>query len=253
MSRLRLIYFLPFFTLALFAQSGEQINYTVSGKQYQGYFEDAGPGSPLILLVHDWDGLTDYEIKRSKMLKKLGYSVFAVDLYGAGIRPVLLEEKKKLSGELYSDRKKMRKLLQEALSEAKAQGADTKKCVAIGYCFGGSAVMELARSGEKLRGFVSFHGGLELPEGQNYNKVKGEILVFHGSADKAVPFERFAQMATDLESAGIKHEMITYSGADHAFSVFESDRYHPEADKKSWNRFIDYLDGVFGSELDLSR
>lgn len=90
---------------------GKKITYQVNGNEYEGYYVSKSPGTPLILLIHDWDGLTDYEVKRSNMLADLGYSVFAADLFGKGIRPVELDEKRKLTGELYSNRQKMRDLL----------------------------------------------------------------------------------------------------------------------------------------------
>ncbi|MBN1761073.1 MAG: dienelactone hydrolase family protein [Chitinispirillaceae bacterium] len=225
-----------------FAGESRSVSYMVDGKQYEGYFFDAGKKSPFILLVHDWDGLGDYEMKRSRMLSKIGYSVFATDLFGAGIRPSKMEDRQKLTGELYSDRKKMRALLHGALEEARNHGADITNSVAIGYCFGGAAVLELARSGEQLKGFVAFHGGLETPAGQDYSGTKGTILVLHGSADKAVPINQFAALAQKLESGGIAHEMILYGGADHAFTVFGGERYNENADLKSWQRFISFLE-----------
>lgn len=220
---------------------GHMVSYKVDGKPYEGYFIQPSPEAPLILLVHDWDGLTDYEIKRAGMLADLGYSVFAADLFGAGIRPAKVEENRKLTGELYSNREKMRALLYGALKAAKAQGADVRNAVAMGYCFGGSAVLEFARSGADLKGFVTFHGGLEIPEGQGYAGTRGKILIFHGSADTGVTMEQFAKLAVELEKNGVPHEMITYGGAPHAFTVFGSDRYREDADKKSWRRFTEFL------------
>lgn len=175
------------------------------------------------------------------MLADLGYAVFAADLFGAGVRPTKIADKRRLTNELYKDRGKMRSLLQGAIKTAKSKGADLNNAVGMGYCFGGTVVLELARSGENLKGFVTFHGGLETPEGQDYSETKGTILVFHGTADKAVTMEQFANLANDLEKENISHEMITYSGAPHAFSVFGSDRYREDADRKSWNRFTEFL------------
>ena len=129
-----------------------------------------------------------------------------------------------------------------ALDAAKAQGARVNNAVVAGYCFGGAAVLEFARSGADMKGFVTFHGGLETPQGQNYKNTKGQILVLHGTADSAVTMDQFAQLAKELESAGIPHEMITYGGAPHAFTVFGSDRYRKNADEKSWKRFLEFLE-----------
>jgi dienelactone hydrolase len=215
--------------------------YEVNGKPYEGYWAPAAAGAPLVLLVHDWDGLGDYEIKRAEMLQALGYSVFAADLFGAGVRPEAMEDRKRLTGELYQDRAKMRALLQGALAAARTKGADTGKAVAMGYCFGGAAVLELARSGADLKGFVAFHGGLTTPAGQDYTQAKGSFLILHGTADTSVTMDDFAALAKELEAKGLTHEMISYSGAPHAFTVFGSDRYREDADRKSWKRFTEYL------------
>ena len=162
------------------------MRYQADGQAFEGYYlAAADKQAPLVVLVHDWDGLNDYEIKRAEMLVALGYSVFAVDLFGAGIRPTAMEEKKKLTGALYQDRAKMRKLLQAGLAEAGKQGGRLDNAVALGYCFGGAAVLELARSGASLKGVVSVHGGLETPAGQDYKQTRASLLIQHGSADQA--------------------------------------------------------------------
>ena len=102
-------------------------------------------------------------------------------------------------------------------------------------------MLELARSGADLKGFATFHGGLKTPPGQNYAKTRGEILIMHGSADTAITMDQFADLAKELESAGVAHEMITYGGAQHAFTVFGQNRYQETADKKSWKRFTEFL------------
>ncbi len=223
------------------AAGGKPVVYEVNGAAYEGYYASAAAGAPFVLLVHDWDGLTDYEIKRADMLAEMGYTVFAVDLFGAGVRPTKMEDKRQHTGELYKDRDKMRALLNAALKAAQSQGANTGNAVAMGYCFGGAAVLELARSGAELKGFVSFHGGLSTPEGQDYSKTKGNLLILHGTADTAVSMAEFAALAAELEVKGVPHEMITYGGAPHAFTVFGQDRYRADADRKSWQRFTAFL------------
>ena len=215
--------------------------YEVDGQPYEGYFVSPAADAPLVLLIHDWDGLTDYEVKRSEMLADLGYAVFAADLFGRGVRPTEVKDKRQHTGELYKDREKMRKLMNGALVKAGELGANVNNALAAGYCFGGAAVLELARSGADLKGFATFHGGLKTPEGQNYTKTRGEILVMHGSADTAIPLDEFAALAKELEGEGIAHEMITYSGAQHAFTVFDGNRYQKSADQKSWRRFQEFL------------
>jgi len=224
--------------------SGKIVSYNVDGKSFEGYFVSSSPDAPLILMIHDWDGLTDYEVKRANMLADIGYAVFAADLYGAGVRPTELKDKRQLTEALYKDRKEMRVLLRGAIETAKSKGANTGNAVAIGYCFGGTAVLELARSGADMKGFVTFHGGLSTPEGQDYSKTKGRLLILHGSADTYVTMEQFAKLAGELEKQDVPHEMITYSSAPHAFTVFGSERYRGDADKKSWKRFTEFLNEV---------
>ncbi len=221
--------------------AGKTVTYEINGQPYEGYFVSPSPGAPLVLLIHDWDGLTDYEIKRAGMLAQMGYAVFAADLFGAGVRPTEVKDKRQHTGELYKDRAKMRALLNGALKQAGQEGADTTNAVAMGYCFGGAAVLEFARSGADLKGFVTFHGGLKTPEDQDYSRTKGQLLVLHGTADSAITMDQFAALANELEAQGVGHEMITYSGAPHAFTVFGSNRYREDADKKSWMRFSEFL------------
>ncbi|MDH3638283.1 MAG: dienelactone hydrolase family protein, partial [Gammaproteobacteria bacterium] len=148
----------PLYSLAAM---GERITYNLGGQAYEGYYVSPGANAPMVLLIHDWDGLTDYEVKRADMLAKMGYAVFAADLFGAGVRPTEVKDKRQHTGELYKDREKMRALMLGALDTAAAKGADTRNAVAMGYCFGGAAVLELARSGADLKGFATFHGGLK--------------------------------------------------------------------------------------------
>ena len=240
MKALSLLFLLVVFGTTSYA-SGMAVEYQVDGTTYQGYYSSPSADAPLVLMIHDWDGLTDYEIKRTEMLNKLGYAVFAADMFGKGVRPTATDEKRKLTGSLYKDRAKMRSLLAGAVAAAKQQGGNIANAVTIGYCFGGAVTLEHARSGAPMKGFVSFHGGLTTPEGQDYSQTKGNVLVLHGTADKAVSMQDFANLAVEMETAGISHEMITYSGAPHAFTVFGSERYRKDADEKSWQRFTEYL------------
>jgi len=221
--------------------AGSAVMYQVNGQSYEGYYISPTNKAPLIVLIHDWDGLTDYEVKRAHMLAEAGYAVFAVDLFGAGVRPTEMKDKRQHTGELYKDRDKMRALMNGALETARLRGARVENAVAAGYCFGGAAVLEWARSGANLKGFATFHGGLKTPAGQDYSQTKGFLLIMHGSADSAITMDQFAALTNELETAGVSHEMITYSGAQHAFTVFGGSRYQEEADKKSWKRFQEFL------------
>ncbi|PWI33190.1 dienelactone hydrolase [Vibrio albus] len=213
----------------------------IDGEPYEGYWAKADDGAPLVLLVHDWDGLTGYEEKRAEMLNNMGYNVFAVDLFGQGVRPTRVEDKRQHTGELYKDRDKLRRLMSAGLDKAGKLGGNLDNTVVMGYCFGGAAVLEAARAGMNARGFVTFHGGLKTPDGQNYSQTKSPVLILHGTADSAISMNDFAKLAEELEAYNVPHEMITYSGAPHAFTVWDTNRYRKDADDKSWQAFSNFL------------
>lgn len=238
---MKLVFGLILSCLSMFSVAGENRIYNVKGSDYEGYWAKVSDDAPLVLLIHDWDGLTDYEIQRAEMLNKLGYNVFAADLFGKGIRPTEVKDKKQHTGELYKDREKLRALMQGSLDFAAKLGGNADNVVVMGYCFGGAAVLESARAGMPAKGFVTFHGGLGTPDGQSYQNTSAPILVLHGTADSAIPMSQFAELAEQLEAAKVPHEMITYSGAPHAFTVFGSPRYREDADKKSWASFTEFL------------
>ena len=224
------------------AQAGEALTYVVDGETFEGYRSAAKSDSKgLVLIIHDWDGLTEYEMKRADMLAEMGYDAFAVDLFGKGNRPTDTNAKKKETGKLYQDRARMRSLILGGLQEARK--ASDEKTVVMGYCFGGAATLELARSGkaEGIAGYASFHGGLATPEGQAYPSDTPPILIAHGGADTSVTMDDVAALAGELESAGVNYEIQVYSGAPHGFTEFSSDRYQKRADEQSWKAFSDFL------------
>jgi dienelactone hydrolase len=228
----------PFVALA-----GDPFTYTVGGETFEGYQSTVKGGAKgLVIILHDWDGLTGYEKKRAEMLADLGYDAFAVDLFGKGNRPTDTAAKKQETGRLYQDRNRLRRLILGGLQEARRAG--DKKTVVMGYCFGGAATLELARSGEAkdIAGYASFHGGLETPEGQTYPSNTPPILIAHGGADTSVTMGDVAALASELESAKLTYEIQVYSGAPHGFTEFNSDRYQKRADEQSWKAFLDFLE-----------
>ncbi len=230
-----LLYIIPFVSFA------NTVIYNSSGDKYEGYFKLKSKDAPTVFIIHDWDGLTEYETKRADMLFDLGFSVFAIDLFGQGVRPTENKDKAQHTGELYKDRAKMRRLMVAAVKEAKKKGLNTNKMVVMGYCFGGAAALEFARSGQKAEAFASFHGGLKTPEGQNYKKTKSQVLIYHGTADDHITMKEFADLAEELEQSKVPHEMITYGNAPHAFTVFGSPAYRKDSDMSSWNHFTAFL------------
>jgi dienelactone hydrolase len=224
------------------AQAGEAVTYVVDGENFEGYRSAAkGETKGLVLIIHDWDGLTKYEAQRADMLADMGYDAFAVDLYGKGNRPVDTVAKKKETGRLYQDRARMRSLIVGGLQEARKGGDGT--AVVMGYCFGGAATLELARSGraQGVSGYATFHGGLSTPEDQAYPSDTPPILVAHGGADTSVTMDDVAALSRELESAGVQYEIQVYSSAPHGFTEFGSDRYQKRADEQSWDAFSDFL------------
>ncbi len=231
------IAFLPFSAMA-----GSSINYSVNGEEFEGYSAKAtGTSKGTVVIIHDWDGLTDYEKKRANMLASLGYDAFALDLFGTGKLPKSIDENKAMTSRLYKDRERMRSLLIAGLGEAKR--ISSARTVVIGYCFGGAAALEMARSGsaKDISGYVTFHGGLKTPKGQSYPKDTPPILIAHGGADKAVTMEHVADLSRELEATGIAYEIEVYSGAPHAFTVFDSNRYRKSADEKAWAALREFL------------
>jgi dienelactone hydrolase len=224
------------------ARAGEAVDYAVGSETFEGYRAPAeGESKGVVVVIHDWDGLTEYEQKRADMLAGLGYDAFAIDLFGKGNRPADIEARKKETGRLYQDRERMRALILGGLAEAR-KGSEAKTVV-MGYCFGGTATLELARSGKAdgVVGYTSFHGGLETPKGQSYPRGTAPILIAHGGADTSVTMEHVAALAKELEDAGVEYEIEIYSGAPHGFTEFDSDRYQKRADELSWDAFTDFL------------
>ena len=236
--------------LATAAQAGEAVTYQSDGADYEGYYAAAeGDSKGLVVVIHDWDGLTDYEEKRADMLAAMGYDAFAVDLYGKGNRPEAIEDRKAETGKLYENRELMRTLILAGIEAARGQ-SETDGAVVMGYCFGGAAVLELARSGqaENVKGYATFHGGLSTPDGQSYSEGTAPILIAHGGADSGIPITDAADLAQRLEETGVTYELEVYSGAPHGFTVFGSDRYQELADTKSWTSFTNFLERNLAGE-----
>lgn len=228
--------------LPLAVQAGESVTYSVGGAEFEGYSAPAkGDSKGLVVIIHDWDGLNDYEEKRAEMLAEMGYDAFAVDLFGKGNRPADVDARRAETGKLYSDREKMRSLLMGGLAAARERAGGP--AVVMGYCFGGAAVLEMARSGqaEDIVGYASFHGGLATPEGQSYPASTPPLLIAHGGADTAITMDDVAALSKELEAGGLAYEIQVYSGAPHAFTVFGSGAYREVADTQSWRTFQDFL------------
>jgi dienelactone hydrolase len=197
---------------------------------------------PAVLVVHQWKGLGSYEKKRAEMLAKLGYNVFAVDIYGKGIRPANPQDAATEAAKYKENRTLLRARVLAGLEQLKRHPlTDTKKIGAIGYCFGGTTALELARSGADVTGVVSFHGGLSAPTPAQPGAIKARVLALHGADDPFVPPAEVAGFEEEMRKARVDWQLIAYGGAVHSFTDWDagSDNskgaaYNEKADHRSW-------------------
>jgi len=234
----------------------ENIEYKDGSVTLEGYiaydesFKDTRPG---IIVVHEWTGINDYTKMRCEMLAKLGYFAFAADIYGKGNRPKSGEEAGKLASLYKNDRVLMRQRINLALDELKKQKlVNTDKIAAIGYCFGGTVALELARSGADIKGIVSFHGGLDTPNPADAKNIKAKILVLHGGDDPYVNAEQVSSFKKEMVDAGVDYQIFIYGGAVHSFTNPNSGNdpskgaaYNERADKRSWEAMKTFFTEIF--------
>jgi dienelactone hydrolase len=208
---------------------------------------------PVVLIVHDWDGLGSYERSRAEQLAKLGYLAFAVDVYGKGVRPKDVAGASAESGKWYQDNKGLRRRLRLGLEAAlKHPMANSSKVAAIGYCFGGMSVLELARSGAPVKGVVSFHGSLGTADPSQAKNIKGKVLVLHGAADPMVGEDQVKAFEKEMRDARVSYKLVKYPGAVHAFTVPDASKwglpaakYDAKADRSSWDEMRRFFAGIF--------
>lgn len=216
-------------------------------------YDDSVSGSrPGIVVVHQWKGLGDYEKKRAEMLAGLGYVAFCADIYGQGVRPATAEAAGREAGRYKSDRALLRRRVQAALDELRRlPQTDGRKVGAIGYCFGGTTVLELARSGADVSAVVSFHGGLSSPTPADARNIKARVLALHGADDGFVPAPEVAAFQKEMRDAGVDWEFVAYGGAVHSFTDWSADgslpgaKYNAKADARSWQAMKAFLAEAF--------
>ncbi len=223
----------------------KDLEYHLGGRDYVGYlvFDNAVKGTkPGVLVAHNWMGITQVTRDRADDVAKLGYVAFAADIYGKGIRPKNTDEAASLAGGLKKDRLIIRMRMQQALKVLREQAdVDAKRIAVIGYCFGGTAALELARTGAELKSVVSFHGGLDSPKPEDGKRIKAKLLILHGADD---PFEKAQDLAAfeaELRDARLDWQLVKYGNAVHAFTEKEAGNdnskgaaYNELADKRSW-------------------
>lgn len=208
---------------------------------------------PAVLIVHQWKGLGAYEKRRARMLAELGYTVLAVDIYGKGIRPETAAAAGALAGKYKGDRALLRARVAAGLELLKQdKTVDPKRIAAIGYCFGGTTVLELARSGADVAGVVSFHGGLNTPTPQDAKNIKGRVLALHGADDPFVKPDEVQAFADEMREAKVDWQLVAYGGAVHSFtdSGAGSDNskgaaYNEKADQRSWAAMKSFFAEIF--------
>jgi len=250
-----------FCVAALFAPStwaavkGEEVQYRDGGVVMKGYlaYDDAVKGKrPGILVVHEWWGHNEYARKRARMLAGLGYTALAVDMYGNGKTTDHPDTAGKFSGEVRKNLPLMTARFHAARRVLAAhKTVDAKRIAAIGYCFGGAVVLEMARQGEDLAGVVSFHGLLDTDHPAQPGKVVAQVLVLTGADDPFVPAVSVAAFKKEMDAAGANYRVISYPGAKHSFTNPDADAfgkkfniplaYNSAADKASWQESQNFL------------
>ncbi len=257
---LLLIYVL---TMALSARAGivfKPIEYQQGETVLEGLsvYDDSLAGKrPAVLVVHQWMGLGEYEKKRAEMLAKLGFNVFAVDIYGKGIRPRNPSEAAAMAGKYKADRALLRARVQAGLKVlAGHEFTDPTRIGAIGYCFGGTTALELARSGAEVAGVVSFHGGLSTPNPDDAKNIKAKVLVLHGADDPHVPPAEVAAFEEEMRKGGVDWQLTAYGSAVHSFTDWGAGNdnakgaaYNERADRRSWESMRQFFAEVFKKKL----
>lgn len=253
MSR-RALFISIFLTITINAQAElkrETVSYKEGDTTLEGYlvYDDRYPYKrPGILVIHEWLGLNDYIKSRADQLAELGYIAFAADIYGKGIRPSTTEEAAKESSKYKANRLLLRSRGLAALQILKeTNNVDQERLGAVGYCFGGTTVLELARSSDELKTVVSFHGGLSNPAPQRARNIKAKILILHGNEDPYVSPSEVMSFRNEMNQAGIPFEFIGFPGIVHGFTNpsntgnIPGALYNRNADKSSWDALVKFL------------
>jgi dienelactone hydrolase len=232
------------------------VEYTHGGTILEGFlaWDDSFDGvRPGVLVVHEWTGINDYTRMRCRQLAEMGYVAFAPDMYGKGIRPQTPEEAAAQAGIYRSDRALMRQRVAAGLDVLLNNSlCDRDRVAAIGYCFGGGTVLELARSGAPIAGVVSFHGNLDTPDPSLAKNIRCKVLVCHGAADPHVPFDQVEAFFKEMNGAKVDFQFIAYGGAVHSFTNPNSGddpsrgvAYDATADRRSWSHMKLFFDELF--------
>jgi dienelactone hydrolase len=238
---------------------GKTVDYSAQGvvmKGYLAYDENVKGKRPGVLVVHEWWGLNNYARKRARMLAELGYTALAVDMYGEGKVATHPDHAGKFASEVMKHFDVAKARFIAAMDFLKQQPTiDSTRIAAIGYCFGGGVVLDMARDGADLKGVVSFHGELTAVKPAQPGAIKAKILVLNGGADKFITPDQIEAFKQEMKAAGADFKFVSYPGAVHSFTNPEADAlgkkfnlpiaYNAKADKESWNEMKKFLSAVF--------
>lgn len=241
------------------ALQSETIEYSDGEDTMEGYvvYDASLKGErPGVVVVHDWMGLGDYAKKRADQLAELGYIAMAVDIYGKGVRPQNTEEAAAQAGKFKKDVELMRRRAKAGFLALQHHSlSNPENIAAIGYCFGGTVALEMARAGLPLDGVVTFHGGLSTPMPAEQGTVKAKVLVLHGANDPHVPPKEVSAFQKEMTEAGVDWQMVHYSGAVHSFTKEAAgldpstgNAYNHTADVRSWRAMKDFLNEIFSDK-----
>jgi dienelactone hydrolase len=250
---------LAYATTGQAAVLGQEVQYRSGDTVLKGYlaYDDSIPGRrPGILVVHEWWGHNAYARKRARMLAELGYTALAVDMYGEGKKAAHPDDAGRFSSELKQNLPLAKTRFIAALELLKQHPTvDSKHTAAIGYCFGGGIVLEMARAGLDLDGVVSFHGSLGTATPARSGVVKAKVLVLNGADDPFVKPEHIARFKEEMKAAGVPYRFVNYPGARHSFTNPDADSfgrrfalplaYNLEADIQSWRAMQEFFDELF--------
>lgn len=243
------------YSMSFAGMKSEIVEYKDTGKTLQGYiaYDSDKKSAPGVLVVHDWNGLGEHYKKVTDDLAKMGYVGFAVDIYGKGIRPDTNKEASKIATEFKNDREKLRRRIIAGLNKLKTYDfVDKEKIAAIGFCFGGTTVIELARSGADIKGIVSFHGGLDSPDGEAGKNINASVLVLHGADDPFVSKNDIEDFIAEMKKGKVDWQMVYYGNAVHSFTKPSAGKdpstgaaYNEKAAKRSWKAMEIFLQEIF--------
>lgn len=243
-------------SLAMAEATASPFEYKLGDLTFQGHLvhDAAVQGKkPAVLIVHEWWGLNDFAKARAAKIAEMGYVALAVDMYGKGVRATTVDEAGKLAGGLKKDIPTLRARIRAALDALAAQPTvDPTRIAVMGYCFGGTVSLELARSGAPIVGAVSFHGALGTPDPADARNIKGKVLVLHGAEDPFVPDAEVGGFVKEMRDARVNYTVVAYGGAVHSFTNPAADKlgmngvaYQKQADERSWAALTDFLREVF--------